>query len=344
MIVSISGYTQCDNKNWRQDIPAVQEHFKASESEALLFPRRNGVVDNDDLVAWRTNCPCCLASEFHEVFTKWGFVHRECRSCGTIYVANVLHDSILLEQYQKSVTDELALQRTLNSKSIEYWQQVYNRIAIIVANSIYDSRTATPLHSTDFQFPSDHQRAKLLDVGTGAGIFPRLLIDSYSDIFDVYATEYAAASEEIVRDLLGDNFFYRASLSDLLEKETRFNVISLWGVIEHLTDPRQVLTNARNLIEAGGILILLYPNLKSAAHRILGIQTPTLNPREHLNFFTRSSMLQMLSACGFLVTHQGQELPVIDLMYDYISDPDAFRESVIQNDQAYYHTLIARAV
>ena len=86
------------------------------------------------------------------------------------------------------------------------------------------------------------------------------------------------------------------------------------------------------------------PNIHSRAFKILGINTPTLNPRQHINFFTPKSMESICQLVGFKVLEMVNELPVIDLMYDYIQYSDALVDEIVEMNESYNHVYILEKV
>jgi hypothetical protein len=105
-----------------------------------------------------------------------------------------------------------------------------------------------------------------------------------------------------------------------------------------------MISDANSLLKKNGLILLLLPNLKSAAYEILGINTPTINPREHLNFIPRESVNKLLIEYGFEPIIWGQELPVIDLMWNYIPVSDKLRQTIIEEDKAYYHIYLYKKI
>ena len=112
------------------------------------------------------------------------------------------------------------------------------------------------------------------------------------------------------------------------------------GVLEHLAQPLVNLRACRNILDFYGRVIILIPNLHSRAFNILGINVPTLNPREHTQFFTAQSFAHLCGASGFTVTAYFQELPVIDLMYENLQYDETLVEDILLHDEAYYHVYV----
>ena len=111
-IRKIDSYIEVDNKNWRKDNPDSDRHFEECEKEAATFPKDEyGIISHSSIVNKRDFCPCCKAKDFRYLFNKWGFLHRKCAKCSTIYVENVLKDDVLQKFYESSLADEFAFKR-----------------------------------------------------------------------------------------------------------------------------------------------------------------------------------------------------------------------------------------
>ena len=91
----------------------------------------------------------------------------------------------------------------------------------------------------------------------------------------------------------------------------------------------------------GGIVLALIPNVNSRAIRILGASVPTLNPREHINFYTPNSIKHIARKYGFDIMDVFEELPIIDLMWPFLDEDDPHLiEDIIEKKESYYHVYI----
>ena len=114
----------------------------------------------------------------------------------------------------------------------------------------------------------------------------------------------------------------------------------MWGVLEHVYNPIKVLTKISSIISPKGIMIALVPNLNSRALKILGISTPTLDPRGHIHYFTDESINKAASIAGMKVIDKFGELPIIDLMHKFLSVDDNLINQIIKNDECYYSVYV----
>jgi SAM-dependent methyltransferase len=101
-----------------------------------------------------------------------------------------------------------------------------------------------------------------------------------------------------------------------------FDVVTLWDVIEHTLDPREMLNKCRALLKPGGILVVNYPDIGSWIARALGRRWLFLTS-VHLYYFDRRTIRRMLESTGFDVTTVRPHFQRLEL--DYI----LFRGSIL---------------
>ena len=77
-----------------------------------------------------------------------------------------------------------------------------------------------------------------------------------------------------------------------------FDVVTLWDVIEHTTNPREMIEHCRGLLKPGGVLVVNYPDIGSWIARALGRRWLFLTS-VHLHYFDRRTMTRFLESAGF---------------------------------------------
>ena len=100
----------------------------------------------------------------------------------------------------------------------------------------------------------------LLDVGCGQGEFLGAAAASFG--FDVWGIDIAAKNVDFVKKTHSLEKVYCEPLEDFMQRKDlpRFDVITVFEVMEHLTDPVAFLNNLRQLLKPGGHLVLSFPN------------------------------------------------------------------------------------
>lgn len=78
-----------------------------------------------------------------------------------------------------------------------------------------------------------------------------------------------------------------------------FDVVTLWDVIEHVDEPRSVLDFVTRVLKPGGLLAMNTVNASSVGAQFAGRSWRHLEPPYHLQYFTRSSLRQLVVNSGF---------------------------------------------
>jgi SAM-dependent methyltransferase len=97
-----------------------------------------------------------------------------------------------------------------------------------------------------------------------------------------------------------------------------FDTIVMLDVIEHLDDPRKVLTNAHRALAKHGSVMITTGDWGSLVARITGRHWRLMTPPQHLFFFSIRNLTALLNRCGFQVvecTRPWKYVPLGLVMY-----------------------------
>lgn len=135
----------------------------------------------------------------------------------------------------------------------------------------------------------------LLDVGAGWGHFLMAARQAGYIVLGVELDEQPNlyASQDLGLPVLREDFFNFSS-------ERRFDIITLWDVLEHIDDPRSFLLNCARLQESGGLLVIQVPQINSVIARLTGRKWKMLG-LDHVNYFSPKTLRLLLSQCGYEV-------------------------------------------
>jgi SAM-dependent methyltransferase len=143
-------------------------------------------------------------------------------------------------------------------------------------------------------------RGPLVDVGSGGGLFVRLMRDRGVSAFGFDFSPGAAAiacKRQGVPAVCG--LLPQAPL-----RPGAFAAVTMFHVLEHLHDPGAYLRAARQLLAPEGRLIVQVPNAGSWQFRLLGRRWNGVDVPRHLFDFRERDLVRLLDACGFQVVRR----------------------------------------
>lgn len=95
---------------------------------------------------------------------------------------------------------------------------------------------------------------------------------------------------------------YEDFIENIPFKGKKFDVVSCYAVLEHLESPINVMTDLANLVDEGGVLVVLIPYFNSFKSKLLyqlGMDWHQFSCPQHLNFFTKDFLDEFYKEKGF---------------------------------------------
>lgn len=151
---------------------------------------------------------------------------------------------------------------------------------------------------------------RLLDVGSGAGLFVSLAKNSGWQAEGIDPSIWASRE---AKKRFGVKV-QRGTFENFKNKPASFDVITMWDVLEHYVDPLEALQKANRLLKKDGILALTTININSWFSGLFGPHWPWLI-RIHLWYFTHKTLVKMLVKAGFRVEWIGGQTRWFSLPY-----------------------------
>jgi len=151
------------------------------------------------------------------------------------------------------------------------------------------------------------KKGTLLDIGCGQGDF---LAEACAAGFDIWGVDLAPRNVEFIKNVRGiTNHVYCEDLGNFVKREDipKFDVITLFEVIEHLDAPKELLEKVRTILKPGGYLVMSTPNIE----RVGGPTESWDVPPNHLTRWSRHSLEKLLSVAGF------EDIVVTEQMIDF---------------------------
>jgi 2-polyprenyl-3-methyl-5-hydroxy-6-metoxy-1,4-benzoquinol methylase len=153
------------------------------------------------------------------------------------------------------------------------------------------------------------ENKRVIDIGSGPGVIASALaqchcvvtvVDSDVDALRM-ASEHAADGYHV--DLNDPDW------SRQLPAGTRYDVVVLADVLEHLLDPATTLRHAQRLLNEDGYVVISIPNvshrglLAALWHGRFGYRDIGLLDRTHVRFFGADDLEPLLAAVGLAIDH-----------------------------------------
>ncbi|MDO8633696.1 MAG: class I SAM-dependent methyltransferase [archaeon] len=139
---------------------------------------------------------------------------------------------------------------------------------------------------------------RILDVGCGSGFFLEKMLEKGWNCSGQEVSRYSLPYLEKVRKK-GAEVFYGDIKN--FKSAQKFDLITLYHVIEHVNDPVLVLKKIRKLLKAGGTLFIATPNAGSFSFNVFGCKWFHLDPPRHLIVYSPASLILLLEKSGFKV-------------------------------------------
>jgi SAM-dependent methyltransferase len=150
---------------------------------------------------------------------------------------------------------------------------------------------------------------RLLDVGAYCGYFVDVANHHGFAAEGLELSRWAAAQARGLGLTI-----HNQSLAERAGGGDRYDVVTMWDVVEHLADPGAELAHVRTLLRPGGRLYLSTIDAGSRIARMLGPRWPWLMDM-HLYYFDRRTIAALLEQRGFRVVEIGTYTHVVSARY-----------------------------
>ncbi|MDP4220581.1 MAG: class I SAM-dependent methyltransferase [Bacteroidota bacterium] len=124
----------------------------------------------------------------------------------------------------------------------------------------------------------------VLDIGCNTGEFLFCLGEGYQksgiEIADVPASMAESKGITVYRKILEDCHF----------RDESFDIVTLYALIEHLSDPRALMQEISRILKKGGLAVIMTGDRKSMKTKLLGKNWHMYIPPLHQFFFCRKAL------------------------------------------------------
>jgi len=256
-----------------------QGGFEVIKTSARARERTNGPTGNgrvfpkDAIERIAVACGVCGADDYKLVDVQRGFRMVECRRCGLIY----LNPRPTPEWLERCYQDYLAT----DPDAIAQWNRMMD--------ALYRSARRRLLR----RFPTG---GRLLDVGCAYGHFLEIMRNTGWSVQGIEICEAAVAACH------REGFpIQTSSLAGAELPTAHFDAVTLFYVLEHLTDPMGGLRKVHAALKPGGLCLVRVPDTTPLVKGLarLGRRTELYDLPHHLFDYSPLVLARMLRETGF---------------------------------------------
>jgi 2-polyprenyl-3-methyl-5-hydroxy-6-metoxy-1,4-benzoquinol methylase len=269
-------------------------YFEAREHELeqLLDPATGRV--SAELVQ-EVSCPVCGSGAHAPLFEKQGFTFVRCGDCSLVFVNPQLKESVLLDEYRSARTNDLWFEVLTSER-----QQGLDREKF---TNVLDSLEPYRTHG------------RVVDVGCSLGLFLDL---ARARGWDGIGLELAPRALAHARDSYGLEVLDKPLADAAFEAES-FDVVTLLSVLEHASRPLDLLLECARVLRPGGALYVIVPNVESLACRVLHARARTFDGRNHLVYFSPTTLGDALARAGLDVVSTTTRISSLEPVLAYLA-------------------------
>jgi 2-polyprenyl-3-methyl-5-hydroxy-6-metoxy-1,4-benzoquinol methylase len=227
-------------------------------------------------------CPLCDGASGTIIYDYPDIKIIRCSQCGLCRTCPRLSPDALTKYYEKQYySDQIA-----QTGNYEKWRD--DNADVWLVNALLVKAEA------ELRRMGQSGRIKLLDVGSGHGFFldecVKLGMDAHGIETSPHAVKYSVETLKLeVRTL---------ALDDLPTGE-KYDVITLWGVLEHVPNPLLTMKQAHAHLNPGGMIWVMTPNTHALDRFLKGKNWFNFLNKSHLTHFERGNLKQLLERAGF---------------------------------------------
>jgi 2-polyprenyl-3-methyl-5-hydroxy-6-metoxy-1,4-benzoquinol methylase len=260
----------------------------------LRMPEKIVPAATNDVPSWVSDvaaekfinplCPVCHTQDRSVLFTEGPYSICRCSACHLVFVTP--------QRTQEHLINDLYEERLWSSPAPRY----FGYAAYREEEDAYINTFRLRWNNVRQRLPSG---GKLLDVGCAAGYFMTVAREKGWQVRGVEPSETIAT---FGREKYGVDIV-TGTLGDLNDPPQSYDLITLWDVIEHVSDPNALLRSAHTLLKNNGKLLIETQDVGSIFARLLGRRWHHFKHSEHLWHFNTATITKILLQNGYEVEY-----------------------------------------
>lgn len=243
-------------------------------------------------------CPICAShySEQKAVVFEKGYVYRRCPNCALVFINPQPDHEFMRERINEFEHQDLEFTKTVFEKP---------RISFFEKEVTYIKKFKP--------------EGRLIDIGCGGGGFLEIARNAGYEVSGI------EPNANVVSPLINKYGFdiFCGTLEEAFDrgaiKPDSYDIITLLDTLEHVPNPREILSLVTKALKCGGLAVMRVPNVKyfllkyKLLSPFLGERINYLDPDYHIYYFNEKNL-------SFLIeTHCGLE--VLDIVFTESSSP-----------------------
>jgi len=243
----------------------ISEPYRVADLEGEAKSRRQGLESCP--ICGQTGAQVCLraSDRFHGKLEKYTLAR--CPSCSLVWLVNPPR---------------------LSEMHLHYTDAYHRLISAAGENS--PGRWSNRIQSlSQYKWSG-----KLLDLGCSSGGFIGFL---KGGSWKLYGIEMSAECATRAEARTGAHIFV-GDIADAPFPAESFDVITCFDVLEHIYEPRKVMSKVMEWLKPGGIFYVSVPNIDSAAARVFGTYWHGLELPRHLFHYSPASLSYLAKSVG----------------------------------------------
>lgn len=227
------------------------------------------------------SCNICGCKKFKKIADKLRGLesHKvyECIACGHVQLLPRPKSREEKQFYDENKQDR-AIRKEINLENLE-------------ANSSYDNKRRADFIAGKFSIDS-----KILDIGCGYGFF---LKEMAGRGYRISGVEVSRERRELAKKVTDCRVFDVNFTERVKAKIEKFDVVTLYHVLEHTLEPIVFCRNVRNILKEKGCLLVEVPNVKELMLETSHAYNEFYWNRAHLNYFKKKTLDAVLKKAGY---------------------------------------------
>jgi len=208
--------------------------------------------------------------------------------------------------------------RCANQKIAEEYVYAKPEVMTYYMNALLVSQIMWKHHFNIFMFFQNKLKSifpnksnlKILDIGPGHGFFSYLTKKEFSDYEKIDLVDISETSLEMTKKIIGydeDKInYFKKDVFDYDDTQ-KYDFIVLGEVLEHLDDPKQILSKLSKLLSPDGVIWLTTPTNAPALDHVYLFKT-----KEEVVKLVTDTGLKIVESCNFF-SEEMEEQKAIDL-------------------------------